>query len=86
VDANRLTAAPDDPERRSALDHAVDFLNQNLSEGPQPQAMLIAQAKDLGISPRTLYRAKRPARVRTRKEKGAGGVWVWELSSQAAGS
>lgn len=66
-----------DPE---AQREAEDFLRQALADGPRPAADVIREGADLGISRRTLYRAK--ARVGQSERVGGvadRGAWLWRL-------
>ncbi len=59
-----------DPE---AQREAEDFLRQALADGPRPAADVIRDASGLGISRRTLYRARKGVGVRADPERY--GVW-----------
>jgi len=66
-------------ERPGALEEAEDFLRQQLTE-PHPTVKRILQnALLLGISQRTLRRAKARLGVVARKENSAFGSWYWSL-------
>jgi putative DNA primase/helicase len=69
-----------DPEERSALDEAKDFLRMELADGPVSKKEIERDADGMGISPRTLKRAKKDLGIEARKEGFAkGGVWKWAL-------
>jgi len=70
--ANRLLAVPADEEERSTLDTAVSFLTEELGSGPRKSMELEGEARRLGVSERTLNRAR--ARLGVRAQK-VGGVW-----------
>jgi len=67
----------------SDLDEAVAFLKDELADGVVPAKDVYRDAEGVGISKRTLDRAKAQLGATSRKqgEKGkrGGGVWVWEL-------
>ena len=69
---------PDPTER----DEAAEWLQDALTEGPQPSKELLARAKKDGISEGTLKRAKRELGVRASKDGWEGG-WTWRLSPDA---
>jgi hypothetical protein len=53
-----------------------DWLRDALAAGPRPAAELMDEARGLGISLRTLERAKARLGIVSRKKTGAGG-WFW---------
>jgi RecA/RadA recombinase len=69
----------DEPgSRGSRLAEAIAFLEAELGDGERPAKALLERAKEVGISPSTLDRAKDNRRVRTRKlDYGRG--WAWRL-------
>jgi len=83
LDAAALLSAPADHEERSTLSEAQDFLREVLAAGPVPAAEVQAEAKDAGISTRTLDRARREIGVESKREgepgKRGGGTWRWSL-------
>jgi len=76
LEANDLLKPELGSEEKGALDEAVEFLKQELAEGPVPSKELLKKAKAEGISERTLYRAKSSLGVVSKKE---GKEWVWML-------
>lgn len=66
-----------DDEERSAIADAVDYLRAALAEGSRAAKQLQRDAREAGISERTLWRAKRALGVRARRQVG-GGAWVWD--------
>lgn len=64
-----------------ALDDAVVFLTEALTEGGRGVAELQEEAEANGISKRTLGRAKQKLGIKARKQKGFGadGGWMWAL-------
>jgi len=78
--AASLSALPTDDESRSELDNAKDFLRIILADGVTDVGTARAEAKQAGVSDRTLDRAKRDIGVRsTRNGFGKGAVWFWSL-------
>jgi hypothetical protein len=57
---------------------AQDFLQEFLTDGPQPQTECVKGADDLGISKRTLETAKRNLKIASRKTDDG---WLWTLPS-----
>jgi AAA domain len=67
-----------DEEARAERDEAVGFLDEELPPGSIfPAAKIQAQAKEAGIGPGQLKRAKRALRIRSHKPDFETG-WVWE--------
>jgi len=66
---------------RTAKREAEEFLRSKLALGPLPADDIIEEADQLGISKRTLDRAKRDLAVKVSKEKKIGGKWHWEMPS-----
>lgn len=56
---------------QSALDEAIEFLENELKDGPRPAGEVSRNARDLGIKDATLRRAKEKAGVKTEKIKGS---------------
>jgi hypothetical protein len=71
----------EDPEERTAIDEAVMFLEQELGDRTMDAATVQKSARALGISPRTLDRAKARAGVAAERVGGIGedGRWTWRL-------
>lgn len=67
----------------SLLNNAVNFLRNELAAGPVPGKEVYSSAESIGISKRTLERAKAQISVITRRmgEKGKRGAgnWTWDL-------
>lgn len=83
--AGALLAAPTDPEERSALDDARDFLRDLLAEGPKSAKEIRHAADGAGIGWRTVERAKKALGVVSRQEPGERhGGWCWCLGDQTA--
>jgi hypothetical protein len=61
--------------------HAIDWLRQELADGPQHARRLIEHAQKLGISETTLRRAKAALGVKDKRVGfGKDGKWFWFLS------
>jgi hypothetical protein len=72
--ARDILKDPANPEQRSALSVAKEFLAQELAEGSVAAEEVKEDACGAGVSERTLERAKRELGVGSRKR---GGVWYW---------
>jgi len=78
--AAELVAVSPDGEERGALDEACEVLRQILVNGQIDVGTAMVEAKNAGISERTLKRAKKSLGVvSTRNGFGKGAVWFWEL-------
>jgi hypothetical protein len=55
----------------------MEFLKQELAEGPVPSRELLKKAKAEGISEKTLYRAKSSLGVVSKKEGRERWVWTF---------
>lgn len=77
----------DDGEEQPALEEAKDFLREVLSTGAEPSKEVQRQAREAGISQRTLERAKASLGIRAKKQGGffdkkkgtAIQQWCWQL-------
>lgn len=58
----------DEPKRKSALDEAIEFLRGCLKDGPMPTTMIEKDAAARDISPKTLERARRTLKVKSRRK------------------
>lgn len=58
---------------------AADFLKRQLASGPQPQRQMIAAASHLGISKRTLERAKKDVGITSKRTRFQGPV-SWKMA------
>jgi putative DNA primase/helicase len=81
--AEALLAAPMDPEERSKIDDAKDFLRQVLAARAVDSDDVKSQANGRGISSATLRRAKDQLKVRSGKAGFSDG-WQWSLPSEDA--
>ncbi len=75
--AATLLAVPVSNEEISAIDKAAAFLRETLADGPVAQKQIVDEGRKIGISEKTLQRAKKDLNVLSRKP-GLGG-WTWEL-------
>jgi hypothetical protein len=80
--AGRILAPASEDEERSSITEAVDFLRTALSDGGRDAKAVEGDAKQAGISPATLRRAKTRLKICSHKV-GMPGThyqkWVWEL-------
>src|SRR5215211_3214461 len=81
LDACALLSAPTDPEERSALEEAKDFIQDILDDGPVAAKDAESEGRQAGIEPRTLKRAKQKLGVVSERQGGIGerGSWHWRL-------
>jgi putative DNA primase/helicase len=78
---------PQDEETRTKLEEAIDFLKEELADGPRPSRELIREAKkQLDISERTLKTAKASLDIEHFRESGKGraGQWFWKLNEDSS--
>ena len=76
--ARELLSDPnEDDDKASALDAAADFLREVLGADVVPSKSVYAEAKNAGISKRTLERAS--DKLAVKKRRGEGGRWYWSL-------
>ena len=75
LSAGDILREPADPEQRSALSEAKDFLLKELADGRVAAELVEKDADAAGISKRTLKRAKRALGVGSDKE--SDGSWSW---------
>jgi putative DNA primase/helicase len=68
----------DDPDERSALQEAKDFLVRLLADGPLPTKRIKREADEAGHTERTLKRAKAALGVKAHKA-GMKDPWLWHL-------
>jgi hypothetical protein len=82
--AAALLAAPTDPEEKSALDEAAEFLRDVLRDGPVWSKQVLKEAREAEIATITLKRAKNALGVRSQKE--GDGSWLWALPTKSRSS
>jgi hypothetical protein len=76
--SSTLLATQIGDEDRSAVDEAGDFLRDILDNGPVAARDVDKAARDAGVQPRTLRRAKERLKIRSVKS-GMGASWSWVL-------
>jgi putative DNA primase/helicase len=72
-----------DAEQKTALDEARQFLRETLAEKALSAKEVFKAGADIGISKAAIKRAKLPAGVRSFKEKGGKGRWMWCINDPA---
>jgi AAA domain len=77
--ADELVQVAESRQERSRLDEACDFLRDVLSDGPRLVTLVEKEAREAGLAPATLRRAKDALGVVARKSTLADGKWVWAL-------
>lgn len=77
ITADRLCAPPESEESRSALRDAIEFLQEQLADGPKPADELYKLAKPHNIAERTLRRARGAIQI------PKGKVWALPAASSA---
>src|SRR5205085_7166209 len=80
--AGRILAHPSDEEERAPLSEAKEFLRASLSDGVRDSTELKAEARQAGISERTLFRAKKELKIKAEKTGTPGSdgqKWIWKL-------
>jgi hypothetical protein len=82
ITADQMLDAPSNPQDRSALEDAREWLNDFLSTGSKEQQECREKSREAGISYATLRRAKDALRVRSYKATMSG-PWLWELREGA---
>jgi len=71
------------PEDLPSLVEAQEVLETILKKGPLPARAVFGMAADAGISKRTLDRAKRILKVKSKKEgSGYSSKWSWQLPEE----
>lgn len=79
LDADSIENGGDTVDQVTAIAEAADFLREILREGPVPAVDGVFQASTLGISERTLTRARRRLGVVAFRD---GGVWKWSMPAR----
>jgi hypothetical protein len=79
-DANSLATGNVSPHEKSELEAAKEILREELKDGPMWAKRVYSDARDAGISERTLRRAKDALRVKSEKVGTEG--WSWSLPSE----
>ncbi|MBE3071205.1 MAG: AAA family ATPase, partial [Planctomycetes bacterium] len=82
-----LAAAAGDPEERTALDSAAEWLKATLADGAMKSNDVKAAAKESGMTWATVRRARDRAGVKVRRQGfGPDGAWYWFLPGCVAGA
>jgi putative DNA primase/helicase len=66
-------------QARHSRREATEFLQGRLADGPVKQKDIAEEADANGITKATLRRAKQELKIKSSKEKGMDGEWMWEL-------
>ena len=82
LSAGDILREPADPEQRSALSEAMEFLLKELADGRVAAELVKKDARAAGVSERTLKRAKRALGVGSEKE--GDGTWSWVPPNEGA--
>jgi hypothetical protein len=78
--ANALVATPEEPEVKSAVEEAMDLIEEVLADGPRPVKEVEKAADEADIAPATLRRARQRMGARS-KPDGFGGPRIMHLPS-----
>lgn len=78
ISADEAMAITINDDAKGARDEAADWIEMALAKGPVKAIQLIEEAKENGITKRTLVRAKQELGVLSRK-RAFDGAWEWEL-------
>ena len=76
--ANEAMQTQDDPDERSALDDARQFLQSMLADGPVKAGQIKSDADGAGFNWRTIQRAADRLNIERHKD-GMRGGWTWRL-------
>jgi len=77
--------APEGAKRRTQVDEAMEFLRDELAEGPMEQKVLAEKLKELsGIGATTLHKASARLDVKKSRPGGKDAAWVWALRETTA--
>lgn len=80
--AKSVLTQPEDDDETGSASNAVQVLREILSGGPVSAKTVKAEARDAGISDRTLWRAKNSLGI-VAKKTGFDSGWVWTLPKAA---
>lgn len=83
ISADEAMAPQGDPEERSALDDAKEFLSNLLADGPVSNKQIRGDAEGAGIAWRTIQRAQKALGIEAYKG-GMKGGWLWKLPPKNA--
>jgi putative DNA primase/helicase len=68
---------PNSGESQSKVDEAAEFIRETLGDGPVESKRILADAKELGISIKTLRKAYNRMGGKPEKSTGDKGAWLW---------
>lgn len=85
ITADEAMAPQGDPEERSALDDAKEFLSTLLADGPVSSKHIKGDAEGAGHSWQTIRRAQKALGIEAHKA-GMKGPWLWQLPSKMLNS
>jgi hypothetical protein len=78
-----LAATALDPENRTAVASAVEWLKEVLADGPMKTVDLKQEAKDADIAWPTVRRAQKAMGIKPKKHGvGKEGAWYWTLAER----
>jgi putative DNA primase/helicase len=69
----------DSDDGKSAIEDAIEFLREVLTDGPVPSKEIQRQAREAGISWRTVRRASDDMQILKKKGLGDSTAWHWKL-------
>lgn len=81
ITADEAMSPQGDPEERSAMDDAKEFLSNLLADGPVSSKQIKGDAEGAGHSWQTIRRAQKALGIEAHKE-GMKGPWLWRLPSK----
>lgn len=85
VTADEALAPAEDPDERSTLEEAKEFLRGLLADAPIPAKRVYAEGRGAGYSERTIRRAQQALNIDAYREGfGKHGGWFWSLAPKAA--
>lgn len=82
ITADQMLDVPSNPQARSALEDAREWLNDFLSTGDKEQQECLQKSREAGIAYATLRRAKDALQVRSYRA-AMSGPWRWALPETA---
>jgi hypothetical protein len=80
--AENLLADCENSDNRSALQDAIAFLQVELEQGQRPAKEMFRKGREIGISDRTLRRARRCLDVTFHRPARGREYWSWSLSQR----
>ena len=83
IEANEVLSQQQARIRSSKLMDAMEFLKQQLENGPKRQAEIMELGEAQSHAPRTIKRAKKELKLVSHKDRFSGG-WKWYTAEQFA--